>query len=146
MANYCCAVRTNYFHVKDEEKFRELMNRVCGAEDSVDLWESTDKLGNKVFGFGLYSQLIGLRNSDDDYDADIDDNSYDEFIFGLQECVEDDDAIIIFESGNEKLRYVVGMATVITSQDCSYINMESLAIATASHMLNNSQWTTKCCY
>lgn len=33
MANYCCTIRTNYFHVKDETKFRSLMEQVYGSED-----------------------------------------------------------------------------------------------------------------
>lgn len=42
MANYLCSVRTNYFHVKDEDEFRELMSRVYGSEDNIDLWQKTD--------------------------------------------------------------------------------------------------------
>ena len=42
MANYNCSIRTNYFHVKDAEKFREFMNHVLGSEDNIDLWEKTD--------------------------------------------------------------------------------------------------------
>ena len=30
MANYCCTIRTNYFHVKDEDAFRQMMSRVYG--------------------------------------------------------------------------------------------------------------------
>lgn len=41
MANYLCSVRTNYFHVKDEDEFRELMSRVYGSEDNIDLWQKT---------------------------------------------------------------------------------------------------------
>lgn len=71
---------------------------------------------------------------------------YDEFIDGLQECVADDDAIIIFESGNEKLRYVVGSATIITSKDYEYISITHTASKRAAELLNNSEWTTQCEY
>lgn len=37
MANYRCAIRTNYFRVKNEEEFIALMDRVYGYEDSVDV-------------------------------------------------------------------------------------------------------------
>ena len=63
MANYNCTVRTNYFHVKDPEKFREFMNHVYGSEDSIDLWEEKDSGGNPVFGFGVYGGISGLRSS-----------------------------------------------------------------------------------
>ena len=108
MANYCCTIRTNYFHVKDEDKFRDLMSRVYGCEDSIHLWEEKDSDGKAVFGFGVYGGIAGLRNAQEDEDDDVDESSYDEFIDGLQSCVADNDAIIIMEAGNEKMRYVVG--------------------------------------
>lgn len=37
MANYECVLRSNYFHVKDEEGFRLFMNTVSG--DDMNLWE-----------------------------------------------------------------------------------------------------------
>ena len=81
MANYCCTIRTNYFHVKDEEKFRALMDRAYGCEDSIELWKERDANGNTVFGFGVYGGISGLRNAgadeDDDYDDDDDDDEDD---------------------------------------------------------------------
>ena len=144
MANYCCANRTNYFHVKDEDKFRELMSRAYGSEDSIDLWEEKDSEGKTVFGFGVYGGISGVRNVLADEDDDLED--YDAFIDGLQECVANDDAIIIMESGNEKLRYVIGSATVITSQGCEYIDIMDLAARKAAEMLNNPGYKTKCDY
>lgn len=146
MANYCCAIRTNYFHVKDEEKFRDLMSRVYGSEDSVDLWEEKDLDGKPVFGFGVYGGIAGLRNAQEDEDDDASESSYDEFIDGLQACVADDDAIIIMEAGNEKLRYVIGSATIITSEDYSHIDVMGAAVYRAAKMLGNMEWQTKCSY
>jgi hypothetical protein len=146
MANYCCAVRTNYFHVKDEEQFRKLMSRAYGTEDEIELWEEKDSEGNAVFGFGLYGAISGVQNAEEDTDPDAERSGYDEFIDGLQKCVADDDAIIILESGNEKLRYVIGSATVITSRDYEYLDIISLAERMACGMLGNAGWTTRCDY
>ena len=146
MANYCCTVRTNYFHVKDEGKFRELMSRVCGCEDRVELWEKIDPDGKSVFGFGVYGGIAGLRNAQDEEDCDIDESSYDEFVDGLQGCVADDDAIIIMEVGNEKMRYVVGSATIITSKEYRYMDISELATSKAAEMLGNIGWQTRCYY
>ena len=57
MANYDSAVRTNYFHVKDEAEFRDLMSRAYGTEDSIELWERTDLQGkkNSVLAFTVVS-------------------------------------------------------------------------------------------
>lgn len=128
MANYCCTVRTNYF----------------GCEDSVELWEEKDKNGKTVFGFGVYGGISGLRDTDT---GDIDDDSsYDDFIDRLQESVAEDDAIIILEAGSEKMRYIVGSATIITSSGVKYMSITDLAVAQAAEMIGNSMWETKCVY
>ena len=148
MANYSCAIRTNYFHVKDEEKFRDLMGRAYGSEDSISLWEEKDPEGKPVFAFGVYGGIGGIMNAQEDEteDEDLDETSYDEFIDGLQECVADDDAIIIFESGHEKLRYVIGDALVITGAGHWYMDIAALATEKAAEMLGNPGWKTKCTY
>lgn len=146
MANYCCAIRTNYFHVKNDDMFREFMSQVYGCEDDISLWEEKDDSGQTLFGFGLYGGILGLRTVCDDGDEDSDDSSYDNFISVLQSCVAEDDAIIIFETGNEKLRYVVGSATVITSKGYTYMNINDLATLKAAEMLGNPVWKTRCEY
>ena len=145
MAEYCCTVRTNYFHVKDAEAFRVFMARVYGSEDPIKLFEEKDCSGNPIFGFGTYGGISGLRNSMDDDDEDADETAYDEFIAGLQEHIADD-AVIILEAGHEKLRYVVGSATIITSQDIKHLDLTNLAVACGRAMLNNPDWKTKCEY
>lgn len=150
MANYCCAVRTNYFHVKDPDAFKEFMKKVIASEDGVSVWEEKDKAGNTVFGFGCYGSILGVPvhedggNEDDDYDYD--DYDFDEFVDGLSELVADNDAIIILESGNEKLRYVTGCALVITSTGSEYMEIDVLAAERAAEMLGNPNWKTQVSY
>ena len=145
MANYCCAVRTNYFRVRDEKVFCEFMECVYGCEDEIHVWEETAPNGDKLFGFGCYGGISGVRNSADE-DNDDCDTAYDEFIDGLQACVADGDAIIILESGNEKLRYLVGQATIITSDKVAGFEMHDWAMEAAARMLNNPDYRTKCVY
>lgn len=142
MANYCCVVRTNYFHVKDDEAFRSLMNTVQGSENTISVWEENDNDGKILFGFGTYGGIAGIVTPEDE-DSEGD---YDAFIDRLQELVADDDAIIIFEAGNENLRYVIGSATVITSTNYQYLNITNLAEKTASQMLGNPSWRTQSAY
>lgn len=146
MANYCCTIRTNYFHVKDATKFRVFMSKVYGCEDNIELWEEKDCNGEAVFGFGVYGDIAGVRILQEDDDDDCDDSSYDDFIAGLQECVADDDAIIILEAGNEKMRYVIGSATIITHNDYKYLDITSIAMNQAAEMICNPDWKTKCEY
>ena len=110
----------------------------------MELWEEKDADDNTVFGFGIYGGISGLRDSDD---GDIDDDSsYDDFIDQLQASVADGDAIIILESGNEKMRYVIGAATIITSSDYEYMDITNLAVKQAAEMLHNPSWQTRCEY
>lgn len=148
MANYICKTRTNYFRVKDPDEFRTFMSGVHGTEDKIELWEEKDHKGDPIFGFGTmggiwgWSEQTGTMN-DDDVD---DDAAYEAFIFGLQQHIANDDAIIILEAGNEKLNYVTGSALIITSQVTRYFCISDIAKAKAAELLHNPQWTTKCDY
>lgn len=132
MANYNCVVRTNYFHVKDVEAFKRVMDQVVGSEDEVSLWEENDQEGNPIFAFGCYGGIAGLPNESDD---EIDDDSYNRFTDELQKCVAENDAVIIMESGHEKIWYVTGSAFIITSNDTKYLDVETLALEATKKMV-----------
>ena len=103
MANYCCATRTNYFRVKDPDKFRSFMSNVCTDENHLQIWEE-EKDGRTVFGFGGYGQILGIpiyESGDAEQHDWPDDYDFDGFVYGLSELVAEDDAVIIIESGNE---------------------------------------------
>lgn len=136
MANYECVLRSNYFHVKDQEGFRSFMNTVSG--DDMHLWEEKDeKDGSTLFGFGCYGSINGAP------DGENGDTTYEAFLKGLQEYIVDKEAVIICEAGNEKLRYVIGFATVITRDKIETISINELAISKAREMLKNIDYKTK---
>lgn len=144
MANYYPITRTNYFHVKDEQKFRDLMNKIVVCDGDLKVWDGvTDETGGKTFGFGGYCSIDGYSEGPDYWNADAD---YEEFITRLSECVAEDDAVIIFEVGFEKLRYLAGFAVVVTSTDYKIIDLRDEACEEAAKMLNNPEWTTRCDY
>ena len=143
MANYCCTIRTNYFHVKDEAEFRLLMEQVYGSEDAVEIWEKRDDEGNTTFGFGCYGGIAGIRDTDDD---DLDETAFDRFLEKLQQCVAENDAVIILEAGNEKMRYVVGTALILTNKACEYLDIAELAEKRAAELLATPSWKTKLMY
>lgn len=132
MANYCCTIRTNYFHVKDEAEFRSLMEQVYGSEDAVEVWEKRDDEGNTTFGFGCYGGIAGIRDTDDE---DLEETAFDRFLEKLQQCVAENDAVIILEAGNEKMRCVVGTALILTSKACEYLDIAELAEKRATELL-----------
>ncbi len=146
MANYYCTTRSNYFHVNDEEGFRKMMKSVEGTEDSIHLWEEKDKAGDAVFGFGTYGGLLGYlpngeASSDDEMNA-----SYDSFMQQLQKYIVDDEAVIIMETGAEKLRYVNGFAQIITSEEIGWIDLKDAAVEKARKMLSKPEYSPKCEY
>ena len=144
MANYCCAIRTNYFHVKNELEFRSLMEQTYGSEDTIEVWERRDNGGNTMFGFGCYGSIAGLRDMDED--DDLEDTAFDRFLEKLQQCVAEDDAVIILEAGNEKMRYIVGTALILTSKACECLDIADLAERQAAELLAIPSWKTKLMY
>lgn len=142
MANYECAVRTNYFHVKDEIAFKELMGKVVCSEDGLDIFERKDEKGMTMYGFGCYSSIMGIDTEGEDKDE----YSYDKFIDELQKNVEPSDAIIIFEAGHEKLRSIGLYADIITSEGYNMLNLEHMAVESAKNMLKNPDWETRYTY
>lgn len=148
MAMYSCTIRSNYFRVKDPDSFRLFMSRVYGTKDSVSLFEEKAVDGSLMFGFGTYGGIGGIRDdaASGDDECAADETGYDDFIAGLQSHIADGDAVIILEAGNEKLRYVVGQATIVTSQDYDVLSIRELAIARAAAMLDKPGWNTKCEY
>ena len=145
MANYCCTIRTNYFYVKDEAEFRSLMEQTYGSEDTIEVWEKSDGGGNTMFGFGCYGSIAGIRNTDED-DDDLEDTAFDRFLEKLQQCVAEDDAVIIMEAGNEKMRYVVGTALILTNKACECLAIAELAEKRAAELLAIPSWKTKLMY
>lgn len=142
MANYFGFTRTNYFSVTDEDKLRDIVNRI--------IWDSEDdgffKERDGMFAFGAYGSISGLRraesendcDSEEDYDEDCDDEFESEAVYeALQALVSPDDAIIITEIGYENLRYLVGYAVVITSKAIETVELRTDAVNTARKLLNN---------
>ena len=142
MANYNCTIRTNYFHVKDEAAFRNVIENTS-ADDNIEIFDDQyDSNGNKVFGFGCYGCIHGLY--DPEYEDD--DCDYNAFIEELAKCVVDDEAILIFESGHEKMRYVTGSCVVVTAKETKYLTIEQIAVAEAQRILEKPDYHTICTY
>ena len=74
------------------------------------------------------------------------DNDFDLFLSELQKHIAPEDAVILMESGHEKLRYVTGFATVITSGGIETISIDELAISKAREMLKNIEYSPKMDY
>ena len=126
MANYYGFTRTNYFAVKDEEKFRQVVASCQASKENPEVWEEAVD-GQTLFAFGCYGSLSGLPCGDEeDYECDLG-----AFHSALQQVVAD---------GHAKLRYLVGDCTVITSQEITYTNLSDIGLAKARQLLKNPQY------
>ena len=135
MANYYGFTRTNYFAVKDEEKFRQVVASCQASKENPEVWEEAVD-GQTLFAFGCYGSLSGLPCGDEeDYECDLG-----AFHSALQQVVADGHAIIITEVGYEKLRYLVGDCTVITSQEIDYTNLRDVGLTKAQQLLKDPQY------
>ena len=120
------------------------MEQVYGSEDTIEVWEKRDDGGSTMFGFGCYGGIAGIRDTDED--DDLEETAFDRFLEKLQQCVAEDDAVIILEAGNEKMRYVVGSALILTSKVCEFLDIAELAEKRAAELLATPSWKTKLMY
>lgn len=143
MASYECATRSNYFAVKDKDGFLEFMEHVYNIyEDAVEVW--TEKInGETRYAFGCYGGIAGYFKGDidDAYPEDWE-GMYDDFVEGLQKYVSDYDAVIIMETGHEKLRYLVGSVWVITKDNWRYEEISDIGREMAKRMLKDKNYET----
>lgn len=146
MANYSCTIRTNYFHVTDEEGFEAFMGTVHSSEGDVELWKKKDADKTTVYGFGCEGGISGVKNAKADEDDDADESAYDEFISGLQKFICEGDAVILMETGHEKLCYVCGIATIVTRNNYKTLDIITLAQKKAAELLGNPEFQTQCDY
>lgn len=156
MANYYAKTRTNYFRVKDEETFRDIVSRIVGSEEPFTVI-TKEKAGETLFGF-YGDDVVGFRvkaeqikaeesccDSDNSCTAEEDSlyEEYEDMLYDeLQGVVADGDAIIITEVGSEKHRYLVGEATIITNNEIGFVSLEAMALKKARELLNNPEWDT----
>ena len=129
MANYCCTVRSSYFYVTDEEKYKELMAHIITCEDSLDCWDEKKSDGRIAHAFGCYDQILGYIDDPEawgDYENHVDPD-YDYFLQKLSEIIAPDSACVIMQAGNEKLRYVDGFVDVVMHNKVKCEGLESIA-------------------
>lgn len=124
MADYTCISRTNYFAVTDEEKLHEIA-KLVGA----DVFKSA----SGKFTLGAYGSISYYM------DEEKQDNVY---IYPMiQEILPEKEAAIFFEVGHgglpyhERLRYLMGSATIVTKDAIKLINLETKACRLANEML-----------
>lgn len=141
MANYYGMCRTNYFPVTDVDKFKDIMSKLSG-EGEIEFYEHDEDKGK--FMFYCDCNLTGYITDPDDDDAY--DDALDKMFEELQGILPDGEAIILTEVGNEKMRYLLGIATIITNKEVCSVNLADAAIYKAREVLGNSEYCTQMDY
>lgn len=134
MGKYSAAIRSNFFHVNDEDDFLEFMGRVITGDGAdIEVIADRDNNGGHLFKFSADGPILGIdpifaeeNGIDDEYTA---------FILGLQAFVADDDAIIIIEIGMDENLDTSAEATIITANESDYFDLKSIATDRAIDML-----------
>jgi hypothetical protein len=110
MANFCGSGRSNYFKVKDPEKFKEWMSNF----GDLSLHKHDDDPLDNQFCILVDSECGDVPNEqcvdgEDEY-KEID------FFQELAKFLEDDEVVIFMHCGAEKLRYLSGYATAVNNK------------------------------
>lgn len=125
MANYTGKARTSYFQVKDAIAFRKKVEEHLG--ETVRLVEEDRGDEDTPYFAILGSDHDGLINLLAEYEGEEEECAYDDIIDLLQDHVHPDWAIIMHEIGSEKMRYLFGCATFITSDEVVHRSFEDAA-------------------
>lgn len=113
MANYYGSGRTNYFRVKDFEKFIGWLSKFSG----IDLWLGAFTDDKNMVGFGIESDDGCLPSEFVTEDEDMEEVPVAvDFLFELSEHLDEGQVAVFMHAGNEKLRYITGYAEAINSK------------------------------
>ncbi len=118
MANYYGSARSNYFRVKDMDRFRAVMAK-CG----VDIVTGT--------GRGKKGKVALLANGDSGWDSSYVDGNGKDIDFNIIDIValhlRDGEVAIFMSIGYENLRYLTGDAVAINSRkECVAISLSDI--------------------
>lgn len=130
MANFESTTRTNYFSVTDEEAFESIAGKLTSNEGSVSVWSRTEDEVKK-YAFGAYGEILyeGIPLTDSEA-----------FLTEMQAILPDSEAFVIEEMGHEKLRYLSGVAYIITKHDNDCIDFDTFIRKKVHDMTQNNAY------
>lgn len=158
MANTIMKTTTNYFHVKDEQKFIDLIGRLITDGDAVEYGKATDEKGVAMYYFCYDGCIDGIElcnngcledgmkcsdcsKCDDCEDCDDREVSWGAFLQELSTVIADGDAAVITTVLYEKLRYIQAYGEIVTSTGVEGITLSDLLLEKGREMLKNPKWS-----
>lgn len=125
-------IKTNHFHVTDEDAFRRIMDDVCVREfGEIDIYND-----DGAFSFTASDDILGYTVGDVNDDTDDPDYSFDAFIHALQTVIPAGEAVIIYTTnynGDIEAEY-----DVITCTEWKRGDIETHALETKNSMLSTN--------
>lgn len=113
--NFSATARSNYFRVKDEEKFKEWVGATSLKILTGSRKSEPDKAGVRRFAIapgdyceGGWPSTLYDEETDEDRDVDVAEE--------LAEHLADDEVAILMEAGSEGERYVTGWAVAVNNK------------------------------
>lgn len=81
-----------------------------------------------------------------EYPHDYSTADMDMFYEELQKILPENEAFIVQEVGNEKLRYLIGEVTIVTKNEIKYLSVDEIARKEAKKMLDDPEFETQLDY
>jgi len=104
MADHCGTARSNYFRVKDKQKFVDW----CESLELKPIYQTDRETESELCGFLAETEYGLLPVYRDEEDID--------FFAELSTHLADGAVGIVMEVGNEKMRYITGFAGAVNSK------------------------------
>lgn len=136
MADQISRMRTNYFRVTDIEGLSDILQK-CEVDDGYGIHKFEKVVnGETLHAFGCESRIGGY------YDPETEETDFISFAKDLQTVVASGDAIIIMETGYEKLNYVYGLAYIITSEKIESLDFTQMVLKKAIEVVGDPDYYT----
>lgn len=147
MSNYNYAIRTNYFRVTDEERYKKIFSQLF-CVDGEEIFDFTKEEGGQIYhSFGTYGfPGYNIENCKEKYPElcdDCDCQCFDDFLSDLQQILPEDEVFIYTDVGHEKLLYLNAYSFIVTKNDISLIDLEGSVIAKVREMLGKEDSSTE---
>ena len=110
MANYYSVGRTNYFLVKDLEKFRQEINEIASSSGEIEIWDDESGENPNKVGLGFPDGIPNFMYNDDGEDVELN------WVSIIGSHLEDDWVCVMQEIGSEKLRYLTGCSIAFNNK------------------------------
>ena len=96
---------------------------ICSYDSGY--WDKTDKIEENGYQIEVYLKQAGIESEEEYNEEDFEELDFSEY---MQSVLEDNEHILIKETGNEKLRYNVACGILITKKSIQWLDLDRIAM------------------